>query len=280
MMSNYHCLVAGLPDVVFDGAKCPFSVERFKEEIYPSLTASDARVVNLILLERDNANILRILRRGDEAVLDAIGCYNREELIAIVDAVKCGDAPTGEYPPYLYRFVEKYLANEQQQNVVWENVLSAYYYEYAMKCPNNFVSEWFAFNLNVNNILVALAARKYKLGVEDAVIGNNGVAMALRTSGARDFGLTGALDYFEDIVRLSENPRLLERERQLDLMRWNWLDTNSVFCYFSVERLFVFLQQLVVVERWAALDAESGMERYNEMIASLKSGMDEKKVEA
>ena len=104
--------------------------------------------------------------------------------------------------------------------------------------------------------------------------------MALRTSGARDFGLTGALDYFEDIVRLSENPRLLERERQLDLMRWNWLDTNSVFCYFSVERLFVFLQQLVVVERWAALDAESGMERYNEMIASLKSGMDEKKVEA
>ena len=44
-MGNYHCLVAGLPDVAFDGSKCQYSVERFKEEIYPSLSADDARIV-------------------------------------------------------------------------------------------------------------------------------------------------------------------------------------------------------------------------------------------
>lgn len=273
-MSNYHCLVAGLPDIVFDGAKCAFSVERFKDEVYPSLSADDARVVDLILLERDNANILNILRHGEDAVLKDYGCYSRDELLAIVEAAKCGDAAASGVPQYLYVFVEQYMANEQQANIVWENILSARYYEYAMKCPNSFVADWFTFNLNVNNILVAYTARKYRLGVEDAVVGDNEVAVALRTSGARDFGLTGALDYFEDVVRLSENCRLQERERQLDAMRWRWLEDNSVFCYFSVERLFVFLQQLVVVERWAALDAESGMARYNEMIDGLKKGMD------
>ena len=273
-MSNYHCLVAGLPDIVFDGAKCAFSVERFKDEVYPSLSADDARVVDLILLERDNANILNILRHGEDAVLKDYGCYSRDELLAIVEAAKCGDAAASGVPQYLYAFVEQYMANEQQANIVWENILSARYYEYAMKCPNSFVADWFTFNLNVNNILVAYTARKYRLGVEDAVVGDNEVAVALRTSGARDFGLTGALDYFEDVVRLSENCRLQERERQLDAMRWRWLEDNSVFCYFSVERLFVFLQQLVVVERWAALDAESGMARYNEMIDGLKKGMD------
>ena len=152
-------------------------------------------------------------------------------------------------------------------------MLSAYYYEYAVSCSNRFAAQWFTFNLNVNNILVAMTARKYKLGVEECVVGNGEVAEALRTSGARDFGLTGTLDYIEDVQRLSENTRLQEREHQLDEMRWRWLDDNSVFCYFSVERLFVFLQKLVIVERWAGLDAESGMERYNEMIAELKKGM-------
>ena len=277
-MSNYHCLVAGLPDVAFDGAKCPYSVERFKEDIYPALSSDDTRVVDLILLEWDNANLLSLLRRGEEAALGQQGCYSREQLLAIIEAGRCGDAPAKGVPPYMYRFVEYYSAHEAQENVVWENVLSAYYYDHATACPNRFAAEWFTFNLNVNNILVALTARKYKLGVEESVIGDGEVAEALRTSGARDFGLTGTLDYIDDLQRLNENVRLQEREHQLDDMRWRWLDDNSVFCYFSVERLFVFLQKLIIVERWAKLDAEKGMERYNEMIAALKSGMDSNNV--
>lgn len=275
-MSDYHCLVAGLPDIAFDGAKCQYSVERFKEEIYPSLSPKDAGVVDLILLEQDNANILALLRRGEEAVLQQMGCFNREELSAIIDAAKCGDTPDKRVPLYLYRFLEYYFAHESQEYMIWENVLCTYYYEYATGCANNFAAEWFCFNLNVNNILVAMNARKYKLGVEESVIGDGEVAEALRTSGARDFGLAGTLDYIDEVQRLSENGRLQEREHQLDEMRWRWLDDNSVFCYFSVERLFVFLQKLLILERWEKLDAEKGMERYNDMIAELKSGMDKK----
>ena len=117
------------------------------------------------------------------------------------------------------------------------------------------------------------------MSVADAVIGDGEIAEALRTSGARDFGLTGALDYFESVQRMSENSRLQERERQLDDLRWKWLEDNSVFNYFTVERLFVFLIKLSIVERWAKLDADKGMLRYNELIAELKSGMDEKSVE-
>lgn len=275
-MSNYHCLVAGLPDIAFDGAKCQYSVERFKEDIYPSLLADDAHVVDLILLEWDNANILAILRKGEDARLSKFGCYGRDELFAIVEAAKCGDAPAKGVHSYLPRFLEYYFAHETQENVIWENVISAYYYDYATNCKNSFAAEWFTFNLNVNNILVAMTARKYKLGAENAVIGDGEIAEALRTSGARDFGLTGTLEYIEEVQRMNENSRLQEREHQLDDMRWRWLEDNSVFCYFSVERLFVFLQKLVIIERWDKLDAESGMERYNEMIAELKSGMDKK----
>lgn len=80
------------------------------------------------------------------------------------------------------------------------------------------------------------------------------------------------MDYFESLVRLSENEKLHEREHRLDEMRWAWLDDNSVFNYFTVEKLYVFLQKLDILERWAVMDADKGMELYNSIIEELKSG--------
>ena len=273
-MSNYYCQVAGLPDVAFDGSKAPFTVERFRDELYPSLSARDAKCVDLLFLSIDNENILNILKHGEEARIQQIGCYSKEQLVEIIASAKDGDSPRGDVPSYLYRFFDYYIANESNENVIWSDVLSAYYYDYATASSNKFVAQWFAFNRNVNNILVAFTARKYRMNIADVVIGDDEVAGTLRTSAARDFELSGALDYFEAVQRLSENGKLQEREHQLDELRWRWLDDNSVFNYFTVERLFVFLQKLIIIERWDALDADEGMKRYNEMIADLKSGMD------
>ena len=273
-MANYYCQVAGLPDVAFDGSKAAFTVERFRDELYPTLSARDAKCVDLLFLSIDNANILDILKHGEEAKIGQVGCYSKEELLDIIASAKDGDAPRKDVPSYLYRFFNYYIANECNENIIWNDVLSAYYYDYATASSNKFVAAWFAFNRNVNNILVAFTARKYRMNIADVVIGDDEVANLLRTSAARDFELSGALDYFESVQRMSENGKLQEREHQLDELRWRWLDDNSVFNYFTVERLFVFLQKLIIIERWEALDAEKGMQRYNEMIAELKSGMD------
>lgn len=273
-MANYYCQVAGLPDVAFDGSKAAFTVERFRDELYPSLSARDAKCVDLLFLSVDNENVLNILKYGEEAKIGQVGCYTKEELVEIIASAKDGDAPRKDVPSYLYRFFDYYIANESNENIIWNDVLSAYYYDYAVNSSNSFVAQWFAFNRNVNNILVAFTARKYRMNIADVVIGDDEVTNMLRTSAARDFELSGALDYFDAVQRMGENGKLQEREHQLDELRWRWLDDNSVFNYFTVERLFVFLQKLIIVERWAALDVDEGMKRYNEMIAELKSGMD------
>lgn len=270
-MSEYYCLVAGLPDVVFDGSKAGYSVEKFREDIMPELSPEDARIVNLSFYKFDNANILLLLRQGAEIELETYGCFTKEQLLDIISLAKEGDARDKSVPAYMYDFLDFYFENIEQ-NMFWDDILSAYYYNYAVAVPNCFVARWFEFNRNVNNILVALLARKYKLSVAECVVGDDEITEAIRTSGARDFGLTGTVDYLDDVVRLSENDKLQERERQLDDMRLKWLDNNSVFNYFTVERLFVFLETLIVVERWAKLDADTGMQRYKEIIEELKSG--------
>ncbi len=273
-MSNYYYLVAGLPEVAFDGSKQVYSIDDFREDIYPHLSAEDKRLNDLFFLARDNENLMKILKGGAEVELARIGCYSQEQLLDIVSSVKNGDVRDAGVHSYLYDFLEQYFASEQSEHIMWSDVLSARYYEYAMSSSNKFIAQWFTFNLDVNNLLVALTARKYKLSVADVVIGNNEVAEALRTSAARDFGLSGTLDYLEVVQRMAENDKLQEREHQLDEMRWKWLDDNSAFCYFSVEVLFLFLQKLDIVARWAALDADKGMQRYTELINDLKGSIE------
>jgi hypothetical protein len=149
--------------------------------------------------------------------------------------------------------------------------LAALYYEYAMKCDNRFVASWFEFNLNINNILIALTCRKFKWEVAPRIVGHTEVCEALRTSSARDFDLAGEVDELEALLKVSEIVDLLEREKKLDALRWNWMEEATFFDYFTIERLFVFLLKLEMIERWSALDKEAGNRAFRSVIDSLKN---------
>ena len=50
----------------------------------------------------------------------------------------------------------------------------------------------------------------------------------IRTSNARDFSLSEMLEYFEQVLRISEIEELVEREKKIDLLKWNWME-DAVF---------------------------------------------------
>lgn len=270
-MTNYYCVVAGLPDLSLDDGKLTYTVDDFKAEILPLLTEKDRRLVELFYLKFDNADLLRLLRDKD-ATTEGRGNYTADELRAVINAAREGDAPDKRYPAYLHEFATAYLAAPAGEltEARAEDMLAARYYAYAMHCGNPFVAAWFEFSLNVNNLLAAFTARKYRMDVPQAVVGQTEVCEAIRTSTARDFGLADTLDYFEPVLHISETDELLERERKTDELRWQWMDDAVFFHYFSVERIFVFLQKLEMIERWIAMDKDKGNERFRQLIARLK----------
>lgn len=272
-MSDYHYLVASLPEIAFDGSKVNFSIERFREEVCGALSKTDLKKISLFFYAWDNKNLLELLRNGHDAKIQRIGCFDSDELTELITSTKNGDKRTSKYPAYMYDFLEKHFENVEQPDAMLEDLLASHYYTYAVNCGNKFLSEWFTFNRDLSNLQVAFIARKHKLNVSDYIIGENETANALRTSSARDFGLTGSIDYLETVQRICDMDKLYERERQIDELRWKWLEENSVFIYFSAEVLYVFLQKLDIIERWASLDTEAGVTRYNELIEGLKSGL-------
>ena len=289
MKQNYYYLIAGLPELSLDDNKLNLTVREFRELYYPELAADDRALLDLIYLSYDNANLLSLVK-DKEAQLVEGGLYTREELLAIIEAARTEEAPDRNYPRYMYDFVKEASPNPSQGGELGsamsegslslgegggrgcfpEDHLAQLYYAHAMSQGNAFVERWYAFNLDLNNFLTAITARRYNLDVKPLIVGDNEVAKALRTSNSRDFGLTGVMDSFEEILRISEIDNPVERERRLDVFKWEWMEEASFFDYFSVEKLFSFLIKVQIIERWISLDAEAGGELLRSMIQQLK----------
>lgn len=272
-MSKYYYLIASLPEPTLDDSKLSYTIADFKEELYYNLSNADKRFIDLFYLKFDNANLLKLLKNKD-AEVDPRGNYTADQLLELVAAIKDEEKVDPKvFPAYLITFIAGYLKEtslDEDSSVLPEDKLAALYYQYGMKCGNKFISSWFEFNYIINNVLIALAARKYKVDGASYIVGNTEIAETLRTSGARDFGLTNEIDYFDQLVKISEIDELLEREKKLDVLRWDWLENAIFFNYFGIERIFAFLVKLEMIERWISLDKEQGKELFRKIIEALK----------
>ena len=269
-MTNYYCLVTGLPELSLEDGKLSYTVANFRTEIYPELSKEDKKLVDLFYLKVDNRNLLALLNDKEASVDTTLGNYSADELLGVITSFKEEKAPDKKFPSYFYEFSELFLNTPDEDRQGLEDKLHGYYYNYATRCSNRFVSSWFELNLNVNNILAALTARKYKLEVAKVPVGTNMVADALRSSNARDFGLADDLEYYEQLVRINDTADLVEREKKIDLLKWNWMEDNTFFNYFTIEKIFVFLMKLEMIERWISLDKEKGNELFRQLIDQLK----------
>ena len=280
-MGKYYYLVSGLPDISLDDGKLAYTVADFKAEMEATLSAKDQKLIDLFFLKYDNANLLACLKESD-APLDPRGRITREEFEAVYKALKEEEKlPKNEaIPAYHVTFIQRYLAEEQSEQkgekaqVSWEDQLAALYYEAAMKAPNPFVAGWFELNLNINNVLTAITCRKYGFDKSLYIVGHNEIAEQIRTSNARDFGLSDAVEYLPELQRIAEETDLYARERKIDLLKWKWLEEQTFFKTFDLERVFAYLLQLEMIERWVNLDKARGEQTFRELVGAMKKGSD------
>ena len=280
-MGKYYYLVSGLPDISLDDGKLAYTVADFRAEMEAALSAKDQKLIDLFFLKYDNANLFACLK-GPDTPLDPRGRITREAFEAVYKALKEEEKlPKNEaIPAYHVTFIQRYLAEEQSEQkgekaqVSWEDQLAALYYEAAMKAPNPFVAGWFELNLNINNVLTAITCRKYGFDKSLYIVGHNEIAEQIRTSNARDFGLSDAVEYLPELQRIAEETDLYARERKIDLLKWKWLEEQTFFKTFDLERVFAYLLQLEMIERWVNLDKARGEQTFRELVGAMKKGSD------
>lgn len=273
-MSKYYALIAGLPNISLEDSKITYSVLSFREELEGILTHRDKKLIDLFYLKFDNIN-LKYYSKWHDQDPDPRSRIPYEAFNDIIQAIKDDEKPKRNklVPSYFVEFIYLYLSNQDKEEIIsWEDRLSSLYYEYAMKCSNRFVANWFELNLNINNILAAITCRKFGLDKEAYILGNNEVAHSICKSNARDFELGDAVDYLPELLRIAEETDLMLREKKIDLLKWNWLDENTFFKTFDIESVFAYLLKLEMIERWVTLDKDAGEKTFRSLVKGMKKG--------
>ena len=97
-----------------------------------------------------------------------------------------------------------------------------------LKARNRFVREWFAFNQDMNNVLVAQICRKHGFDAKTQIIGEGEVAEQLRTHvNQKDFGLNEVTGDWTEILALAGIEDLMQREKAQDAIRFTWLQDRT-----------------------------------------------------
>lgn len=244
-----------------------WSVNGFRELAREALKKEDVKLMDLFFLPADNKQILRLLNKmAPDTNLKTVYPLQRLE-----DEIS---EPTNSLPAYLNQFIADFKKEHLRYNVSPENVLSWMYYNHLLKSGSKFIRNYAEFVMNVKNLETALTCRKYGKEVAPEIIGDNIFARTLRTSNSKDFGLAMEYPYVEKVISLMNNTNLVERERGLDLLLWDYIEEAVVYEYFSMEKVLSFMLELMIVERWSKMNSESGRKVFMEVVDKFRKSFE------
>ncbi len=273
---NYHCLIAGLPDLIPDDKKRYFSSAELRDYLQDELRPADFELVKLYYLPFDHENLLNLLFVDEEFQWDERGNYSRKAFEQLADKKQLENVNFSLFPPYFRRFVLLFHDEEVQFTRAGAmKFLTEDWYKFIFGSKNEFVKTFGEYKRNILNIMLALNGRKHNIPFEDAIIGNDEIARMLKTNRSRDFGLTDdEFNDIENILQLYEIENLLERELKLDNYTWQFIDEITFFNYFTIERILGFVQKLFIAERWLELDKEKGQHIFKKLLEELESNFE------
>lgn len=270
-MANYYCLIAGLPEIDFSDSHPGYSMDELVEQLHESLTPWDARLMaNFFFLQRDCKNLVGYLK-DPEAELMYQGAYTREQYKDLVKSAEEMNFNVHRYPSFLSIFAREWAFNKDKKGYFPEDEILYLFYKYAIdNCSNKFVREWYQMNMDINNILTAILARKYGWNIADYIKGEGEVQEKLREENTPDFGLSREMDYMKELIQIADQDDPVKKEKMIDALKWLWLDDNTFFEPFGIESVFAYMCKLEMQYRWANLDVEKGKESFEQIIENLR----------
>jgi hypothetical protein len=144
------------------------------------------------------------------------------------------------------------------------------FYVRALQRKEEFLREFFRFDLNLRNAKVRYLNRQLGRETEQDVLSGRG------TEEDQDLDIDGYRfrgGDFEEALKVNavlERRDLLEREKGLDDIIWEKADSLTLFHYFDLSAVLAYVTKLHIVDRWLALDEEKGRELFRKLVDEVR----------
>ncbi|WP_372650421.1 DUF2764 family protein [Draconibacterium sp.] len=268
---EYYCLIAGLPDLFFDENKPTVTGSDFREELQHQLSQPDFKLVEYLFLPFDNRNLLNVFF-GQNKPFFYPGNITKHEL----EFQLSSENEEIELPEYMKTFLCWMKGMDKKQaDLEDKNILTTLFFEHALKCPNSFLQNWFRFELNLKNIFTAFNCKKYNYEPEIHLLEVEGecvvYSLLIENKLKADY-FEELLPYHEELFKIAESNRVwIEKEKEVDKIKWEYLDENTFFHFFTIEKVLAFTIKLLLIERWMKMDKETGKMLLHKLIDELKT---------
>lgn len=264
MERKYYYFVTSLKDVSIEMPKIPFSLQSFVEEASIHLVPADRRCLNALLYRFDNENLIKLLNKKD--TFNSLGHFSKAELQEQIFF-------PSKLPSYMKTFLSR-VKNEEREypQYSYEDTLNILYYRYLKSISNRFIRDYVLFDLEMKNVLTAFNCQKYALPPENNILLLNEDSQKLiqnnRTPG---FGLLHDIAWLQDVLNISQISVPSERERKLDVFRFNIANRIWENEDFNINSILAYFVMLSIIDRWTPLTAEIGTPVFNGITDELSS---------
>ena len=264
--SNYYTLVAGLREYALDADTKGFDIAEILAEVEESLSAKDWKSVELLYGYYDCENL--VARHNGSTAHNALSRLSAEQIASELENPTLLPAPLAKVVR-AYADPEGEDAEGVDTSLPFAVSLFAAYYEVCAGSDSAFLRNWSASDCALRNVISALVARERGVAVDSVTVGGGEIVEQLHRSSAADFGLRGELSYIDALISAMDEQNMVEKERKIDLIRWSVASELSTFDYFSLDAVLAYLVRVNLVARWTLLDAKTGRQMFNKLMAEL-----------
>ncbi|HOO99218.1 MAG TPA: DUF2764 family protein [Bacteroidales bacterium] len=270
---RYYYFVAGLADLLFDSGRNFPDMSEFRKELQSHLHPADYNLTSLLFLSEDNRNLISFMTGSDEewAVNGNFSPEHFEEQLRILNSIlKEKDI----LPDYMVRVMRVWQASEEglkageTRKELAEGCISM-----AHDSGNQFLRKWMKFDTDLQNIFTFVNSKSLNIDPADHLVGDDPFReelLELYRSG-KDFSISFESDYASSVFKIIVENEFLERERRIDLLKWDFIDTVNFFEFFTIDMILGYLIKYSIVLRWARLDPERGRELLHRFLMETES---------
>lgn len=277
MRSQYYYFVTGLPALSIDDSKSAISLQQFQTDAKQHLTARDFSLLQVLCLPEDINDLLRIIYKNESEarpIQESSRSFWQTYTELMKQKASDPAIPISKdyraYPDFWHDLtLELFQAEEMPPFLETQHKMLEATYAYCSGLGNKFISKWFDFNRDIQNILIAINGRHHKIEFAKYLVGEGELVEKLSKSHAADFGLGKDHELFESLMRTWEQNNILYRERGYDIIRWKWIDNQNFFNYFNIDRILGYYTQLRILNRWLSLDPSMGRDIFQDTMDSM-----------
>ena len=145
-----------------------------------------------------------------------------------------------------------------------ENLNAGFYIE-ALTHKDAFIRAYFRFDLNVRNAKVKYLNKALGRDAEkDVLLFGEDTPQAVLDAAAEEF------EEAADLETILNTGDILSRERGIDDLMWEKIDSLTTFNYFDIDAILGFITKLNIVARWYRLDEQTGREMFKRLVDEVR----------